>query len=397
MNDREILCAAAGRTHREFLALPYRLHRDDPQFVPPLRRDQRALFDRAHHPFFGHADAEFFVARRQGRTVGRVEALVNHAHNGAHGDRVGFFGAFECERDPESARLLLDRAAAWLHARGMEVMRGPVTHSTNEECGLLVEGFEDPPFVGMSYNPPYYGALLEGAGLAKVKDLHAWEVTLDGPAPEPLQRLAALVRRRSRVTIRHVDADDYVAESRRVMDVYNAAWEHNWGFVPLTGAEFAYAAEQLRPLVTRYPDGALIAESDGRPVGVCLAILDVNQALIRVRSGRLFPFGFLRLRRALARVAQARVLALGVRPELRGSGLDALLVMEIIEAGRRHGIRRAQLGWTLEDNWAVRATIDGAAGSMGLRRSATYRLYERSLTCERAKADSTVVRPGRIR
>jgi hypothetical protein len=210
----EIVPADGGRARAEFLDLPYRLHGRDPRFVPPLRREQKALFDRARHPFFRHAEAAFFLARRDGRPVGRVEAVVNHAHNRFHGDHVGFFGAFECESSPEVAGALLGQAAGWLRARGRDVMRGPVTHSTNEECGLLVEGFDEPACVGMPQNPPFYAALLEGAGLVKAKDLHAWSIALDGPVPEPLRGAALLARRRAKVRVRHVDLARWAQETR---------------------------------------------------------------------------------------------------------------------------------------------------------------------------------------
>ncbi len=374
----EIVPADGGRARAEFLDLPYRLHGRDPAFVPPLRRDARHLFDRARHPFFRHAEAAFFVARRAGRPVGRVEAVVNHAHNRFHDDRVGFFGAFECEDAPPTAAALLERAAAWLGARGRDVMRGPVTHSTNEQCGLQVEGFDAPAFVGMPQNPAYYAALLEGAGLRKAKDLHAWGLTLDEP-PLLLRGAAARARRRAGVRVRPVDMRRYARETLLVMDLYNACWERNWGFVPLTEAEFTHTAEQLRPLIARHPGGLLIAEVDGRPAGFCLAVADANQALIGLRDGRLLPLGWLRLGLGLRRVNQARLLALGIRPEFRAAGLDAIFAFELLELGRRSGHRRVEIGWTLEDNQAVRTIIEHAVGVLGVRRTRTYRLYDRPL------------------
>ena len=375
----EIVSAEGGRARAQFLDLPYHLHHDDPRFVPPLRRDQKTLFDRSRHPFFQHADAGFFLARRDGRPVGRIEAVVNHAHNRFHDDRVGFFGAFECEPSEAVAAALIERAAEWLRARNLDVMRGPVTHSTNEECGLLVDGFEQPPFVGMPYNPPHYAALLEAAGLTNAKDLHTWELLLDGSISELLEQFAAMVRQDGRLRIRHVDLTNYAREVRVLMDLYNACWERNWGFVPLTEAEFMFTAEQLRPLVARYPEGAVIAEVDGEPAGFCLAVADANQALIKLRTGRLLPFGFLRLSLGLRRVTQARLLALGVRAEFRRSGLEAVFALELMKLGQRLGFCRAELGWTLEDNRAVRRIIERAAAAVTLRRAKTYRLYDLAL------------------
>ena len=375
MPSLEIVPVAKGRAWREFIDLPYRLHGGRPNFVPPLRRDHRELFDRARHPFFLHADAALFLARRDGRPVGRIEAIVNHAHNQFHNDRVGFFGGFECEDDRAVSDALLDSAARWLASRGMDVMRGPATHSTNEECGLLIEGFDEPPMVGMPYNPPYYAALLEGFGLKKAKDLFAWEIRADQTIPDKIARVAELVRKSTDVVLRQVNFADYAAEIGRAMDVYNAAWARNWGFVPLTEAEFVYAAKQLRPVFARFPEGALVAEVGGRPVAFCLAILDVNQALARLQGGRLFPFGFWTLLRGLKRVRQARIMALGIRPEYRHRGVDALLYFELLTRGRRLGYQRAEIGWTLEDNRAMNRAI-----LLGGRHHKTYRFYDVALT-----------------
>jgi GNAT superfamily N-acetyltransferase len=374
MPSLEIVPVAKGRAWREFIDLPYRLHGGRPNFVPPLRRDHRELFDRARHPFFLHADAVLFLARRDGRPVGRIEAVVNHAHNQFHGDRVGFFGGFECEDDRAVADALLDSAARWLAGRGMDVMRGPATHSTNEECGLLIDGFDEPPMVGMPYNPPYYAALLEGFGLAKAKDLFAWEIRADQTIPEKIVRVAEIVRKSTNVVLRQVNFADYAAEIGRAMDVYNSAWARNWGFVPLTEAEFVYAAKQLKPVFARFPEGALVAEVGGRPVAFCLAIMDVNQALARLRGGRLFPLGFWTLLRGLKRVRQARIMALGIRPEYRHRGVDALLYFELLSRGRRLGYHRAEIGWTLEDNRAMNRAI-----LLGGRHHKTYRLYDVAL------------------
>jgi GNAT superfamily N-acetyltransferase len=374
MPSLEIVPADSGRALRRFIDVPYRLLGHDPHFVPPLRRERRNLFDQRRHPFFHHAEAAFFLAQRDGRPVGRIEAMVNHAHNRFHDDRVGFFGAFESENDRTVSDALLSCAARWLSQRYMRVMRGPVTHSTNEECGLLVEGFEEPPMIGMPYNPPYYGELVEAFGLAKAKDLYAWEVLGSQTIPDKIQRVAEIVRKRTNVVVRLVNLGNYTSEIQRVMSVYNASWGRNWGFVPLTEAEFVHAAEQLRPLLAHFPEGALLAEVDGRPIGFCLAVVDANQALARVRDGRLFPFGFWNLYRGLKRVDQVRVMALGVRPEFRHSGIDALIYLELLSRGQRLGYRRAEIGWTLEDNRAMNRAI-----RMGGRHHKTYRLYDAPL------------------
>ena len=374
MSAIDIVPAETGNAFRAFIDLPYRLHRNHGYFVPPLRRERRDLFDKARHPFFRHAEAAFFLARRNGRPVGRIEAIVNHAHNQFHDDRVGFFGAFESEDDRAVSDALLERAARWLGERGLRVMRGPVTHSTNEETGLLIEGFEEPPMIGMPCNPPYYAALLEAFGLAKAKDVYGWEVRAEQTIPEKIHRVADIVRKDTNVVVRRANFADYAGEIRRAMGVYNSSWTRNWGFVPLTEAEFVHSADQLRPVLERFPEGVLLAEVGGRAVGFCLAVLDVNQALARVRDGRLFPFGFWHLYRGLRRIDQIRVMALGIRPEFRHRGIDALMYLELLSRGQHLGYRRAEIGWTLEDNRAMNRAI-----RMGGRHHKTYRLYEAAL------------------
>ena len=370
----EIIPADTGNAFRAFIDVQYRLYRNQPHFVPPLRRERLDLFDKARHPFFRHAEGAFFLARRDGRPVGRIEAIVNHAHNEFHGDRVGFFGAFESENDRTVSDALLASAARWLSERRLQVMRGPVTHSTNEETGLLIEGFDEPPMIGMPYNPPYYATLLEAFGLTKAKDVYGWEIRAEQTIPEKIHRVADMVRKSTNVVVRPANFADYAGEIRRAMAVYNASWTRNWGFVPLTEAEFIHAADQLRPVLERFPEGVLLAEVGGRPVGFCLAVLDVNQALVKVRDGRLFPFGFWHLYRGLRRIDQIRVMALGILSEFRHRGIDALLYLELLSHGQRLGYRRAEIGWTLEDNRAMNRAI-----LMGGRHHKTYRLYEAPL------------------
>ena len=369
----EILGAESGRAHRDFVALPYRLYRNDPRFVAPLRRERRDLFSKARHPFFAHADAAFFVARRAGRTVGRIEAIVNHAYGARHEPRTGFFGAYECEHDRAASDALLAAAADWLRQRGMTAMRGPFTHSQNEEYALLVDGFDAPPAVQLAYNPPYYGELLESYGLRPTRDLHAWWADTNADIDPRLLRVAAAIRKRGRVTVRPLRVADYEAEVDRAEHLLNAVLAETRGFVPVTSEELRFAAAQFRSLFR--PELVLFAEVAGNAAGIVLAIPDFNQALARVPDGRLFPFGWLRIARGLRAIDQLRLMALGVRPEYRRRGIEVLLVLELREAARRLGYRGGELSMVWEDNAAIHGTI----AAMGGRRTKTYRLYETNL------------------
>jgi len=369
----EIVAADAGGAHRQFVDLPYRLYRDDPRFVAPLRRERRDLFSKKRHPFFAHADAAFFLARRAGQVVGRIEAVVNHAYGALHDARTGFFGAYECARDRAASDALLDAAAAWLRARGMTAMRGPFTHSQNEEYALLVDGFDAPPVVQLAYNPPYYAELLEGHGLRRVRDLHAWWADVDREPDARLLRVAAAIRRRGRISVRRLRVSDYDAEVDRAERLLNEVLARTRGFVPVTGAELRFAAQQFRSLFR--PELVLFAEVDGVPAGIALAMPDFNQALSRVRDGRLFPLGWLRIARGLRAIDQLRLMALGVRPGYRRRGIELLLCLELREAARRLGYRGGELSMVWDDNGAIHPTI----AAMGGRRAKTYRIYERSL------------------
>ena len=364
--------AVRGRHHRErFIALPYTLHRGDACWAPPLRRDVRLRLSRKKNPFFAHAAAEHFLAERGGTVVGRITAIENRAHNDFHSDRVGFFGFFECARDPEAAAALFDAAGEWLSARGLDVMRGPVSFSTNDEAGLLVEGFDTPAVLMMPHNPPYYAALVEGAGFRKAKDLLAYQRRFDTP-PQRLHEAARRLSARRGITVRALDMKRFDAEVEVVKELYNQAWERNWGFVPLTDAEIDFLAAQLRPVVV--PDLIAFAEHQGRPIGFAVVLPDLNVALRKNPRGRFFP-GILRVLLASRRIDRVRVLLLGTVREWRGKGVDALLDGKVWAEAHRRGYRWAEAGWILEDNQPMR---NGLA-NLGFEVYKKYRLYEKRL------------------
>jgi GNAT superfamily N-acetyltransferase len=370
----EIRPVATSADRRRFLRLPWSIYPGRyPAWVPPLLREERQRIDPERSPFFEHGTVELLLAWRAGRPVGRIAAIENRLHNEFHGDRVGFFGLFESVDDPEVAGALLDAAAAWLRGRGLERMRGPVNFSTNDEAGLLVENFDDPPCILMTYNPPYYAGLLEGWGLRKAKDLLAYEGRSSEMDRDRRRRLERLLKRsRHEIRARSIDMKRFEEEVALVRDLYNAAWERNWGFVPMTDAEVEHMAKQLKSVID--PDLTLIGTVDGEPAGFALALPDVNQAL-RHANGRLFPFGIFKLLWHLRRVDRLRVVTLGLLPRHRRSGLDALFYWEIFGRGTDKGYHRAESSWVLEDNHPMLRALD----KMGFRHYKTYRLYERAL------------------
>lgn len=370
----EVGPVTSRRDRRSFLRLPWRIYRGRcPAWVPPLLADERRRLDRRRNPFFEHGEVQPFLARREGRPVGRVAAIENRLHNEFHGDRVGFFGLFECEDDEEAAGALLDRGAAWLRNRGLTSMRGPVTLSTNEIVGTLLDDFDDPPTVMMPYNPPYYPHLLEGWGLAKAKDLVAYYCRVADVLEERFDALdRVLSRSRQKLSARPLAMKRFAAEVDLIREIYNSAWERNWGFVPMTDTEVDHMARQLRPVID--PELALIGEIDGRPAGFALALPDVHQALRRI-DGRLLPLGWVKLLWGMRRIYRVRILTLGIRPEHRRSGLDSLLYREVFRRARERGYDGGESSWILEDNRLMCRALE----KMGFRRTKTYRVYERAL------------------
>lgn len=365
---------AEGGAFRDFLRLPHRLYAGIPQWVAPLTRDVREMFDPRRHPFHLHSEVQPFVAYAGGRAVGRIAAIHNRNHVAFHEEPVGFFGFFETEDDPAVAQALFETAGGWLRERGLETMRGPTSFSTNEEAGLLVKGFEFPPVVMMPYNPASYVALVEGAGFEKAKDLIAYRLGTSIP-PESLVHRERKLSARLGVRTRTLRMDDFDAELERVRDLYNRAWEKNWGFVPMTDPEIGHMAKQLKPLVARQPAQVIFAETEkGDTIGFALWLFDYNRAL-RHAKGRLFPFGLLKVLRHMRGIDFCRVLTLGLVPEARGQGIDNLLIMALFRHGRAAGIMGGEFSWILEDNVSMRKPLERIGSEIYKR----YRIYDRPL------------------
>ena len=378
MTERlRVRTARDRRDLKRFIDLPYRLHARDPVWVPPLRRDVELLLSRTKNPFFEHAEAEYFIAELEGEVVGRIAAISNRLHNETHADRVGFFGFFESMDDQAVADALLAAAADWCRQHGHDVLRGPASFSVNDECGLLVDGFDSPPALMMPHNPRYYIPLIERAGFAKAKDLWVYQGGTEEhyvPVPERLARGTELIRQRQGITLRSLNMKDFQGEVERIKELYNGAWEKNWGFVPMTEHEIDHLAEQFKPVVI--PEMVPMAEKDGKLIGFGIALPDLNVVFRRHRSGRLFPMILdLLWSLKMKRIRRARILLLGVHPEYRGKGIDAMLYHWIWTRSGERRIYWGEAGWILEDNPAMNAGLE----KMTFRVYKTYRLYDRSI------------------
>ncbi|MBV9504633.1 MAG: N-acetyltransferase [Acidobacteriia bacterium] len=361
--------AADKQALNTFVELPYRLYRDLPHWVPPLRIAVKELLDRGKHPFYKNAEAEFFLARRDGQTVGRIAAIIDRAHNSFHHEDAGFFGFFECADDPAVAEELLHRARQWVFERGAKLLRGPVNPSTNYECGMLVDGFDADPQVMMPYNPPYYPSLMERAGLRKAKDLLAYASTPDRVQLQKIEHAAKRVYAKTGVRVRPIDMKDFAREVERIWKVYGAAWSRNWGFVPMSREEFFLMGKEMKQILK--PDLVLVGEAGNQMVGFALALPDVNQALKPAR-GRLFPTGLLKILYHQRRINSVRVLALGVVPEHRASGVAAAFYATLVQNARKLGYKTCEMSWILEDNALMNRSLE----VMGAKRYKTYRIYE---------------------
>ena len=355
----------------EFIKLQWKFYTDHPQWVPPLIFDRKKLLDTRKNPFFQHADIQLFIAEKNGAPVGRIAALTNANHNAVHQDNTGFYGFFESINDQDVANALFEAAAAWLRGKGKDRMRGPMNPSINDEMGLLIDGFDRPPQILMTYNPRYYADLHEGFGLTKVKDLFAYLLTKDTVLTPKLERGQALVRQRYNLNVRDVDFKNIKSEVRILKDLYNRGWEKNWGAVAMTDAEFDFLAKDLTQVLGNFREFAFLVEKDGIPVGFSLTLPDINQILITNKRGWMIP-GIFKLLTGSKKIDQLRMIVLGLLPEYRGKGIDAVLYYEVIQRGLKRGIMSAEASWILEDN----VMINRAMQMMNAVPYKIYRMFE---------------------
>ncbi|MEM7222912.1 MAG: dATP pyrophosphohydrolase [Pseudomonadota bacterium] len=361
-----------------FIALPERLYDGQAGFVAPLRLERGDALSRAKNPYFEHAKAEYWLAWRDGRPVGRISAQIDELTQVRHGAGLGQFGCLDAEDDPAIFQALTGAAEAWLKDAGMTRCQGPFSLSINQQCGLLVEGYDEPPMMMMDFAPPYAAQRLAEQGYAKVMDLLAYDYTAEQPPPpgaEWLERLTA----DGRVVLRRLDKGRYRQELDVILDIFNDAWSENWGFVPFTEAEMSHIAAELKPILR--PEMVWIAEIEGEAIAMIVCLPNLAEAFEGL-SGKLLPFGWLKLlwRLKVKGLKSGRVVMMGLRKAHHGSPIGSAIVLMLIEELRESlikiGYRRAEMSWILEDNWRMRAVIEGIGG----RHSKTYRIYEKALT-----------------
>lgn len=375
MSELTVRAVEGRRELREFILLPFRLYEGAEQWVPPLISERKRHLDRRKNPFFAHADAEYFLARRGEEIVGRISAQIDRRFNEIHANDWGQFGFFESENDPEVAAALLEGAREWLRERGRDHMIGPLDFSTNHECGLLVEGHELRPQILENWHHPYYGELLEGAGLLKAMDLYKWSLHVSGrdQVMPIIFELAEKLEPDHGITIRGMRRRNMAAEIAGFMEIYNAAWEKNWGFVPLTASEIEHYAAELKPILDE--NWAMVAEtSEGETVGVALTLPDYNQVLKKL-GGRLLPFGWIRALREKRRIDAVRVFALGVKPEYQHTGVAAGLYARHFDMAAKTPQNGGEMGWILEVNEPMNKAMEGMGGEIVKR----YRIYGQDL------------------
>jgi hypothetical protein len=365
-----------------FLHIPWTLGmKSDPNWIPPLLDDYRRSLNPKKSPFLKHGEVKCFLAFQDGDPVGRISAQTDADFDKQWPDEkgVGFFGFFDSRNDPAVASALFDAAGAWARSKGRTRLRGPFTLDSKGEVGVLIDGFDTPPRIGMPHNRPYVGALIESAGLDKAKDFYAWWYT-SGHIDERTKRIAERTLQLPNVRVRPMDLAQFEREVNIVRDVYNSAWSQNWNFTPFTSDELAIIATEYKMFVD--PEIALVAEVDGKPAAMCFAIPDVNE-MVKDFDGELMrrPLNLARLlwRLKFNRPKHARLLMLGVKEEYRASHrygtLAAVLYVEVARRGAARGYVGGELSWTLEDNVMINRGIE----RMGARKYKTYRVYEKQI------------------
>ena len=375
MPPLQVIQVESRADRNAFIKFPWKIYKNDPAWVPPLVIERKEFLSRKH-PFYEHGDAALFLARAGGEIVGRIMASDDPNYNALHQANVGCFGLFESIDDQAVANALFEAAAGWIRRKGREEIIGPIDYSTNYVCGLLIDGFQHSPTLLTSHNPPYYRQLIEGWEFEKAIDLYAWWFSDFAEAAARLRRLTSRMKDRQPASIRPADLKNLEKEGRRIREIYNEAWEKNWGFVPFAEREIDYMTKELKPIVES--DLTLLAEVEGQPVGFILAVRDINVVLQKI-NGRLtwfgLPIGLIKLLYYRRRIKKGRLIALGVIPKYRRRGVAEALVLRIIEEGMIKRGGAGELSLTLENNFMINRFLE----AIGAQKYKTYRIYRRLL------------------
>ena len=375
----DIVAVSSSRDLRRFVDLPWQVcnPKDHPQWVPPLRIAVRDALDTKNNPFYREAARELFLALRNGKPVGRIAAIENRAHNNFHDDRVGFFGFFECKEDQEAANALFDAAESWLRERRLDTMRGPMNPSTNHECGMLVDGFEHHPMIMTTWNERYYPTLVDAAGFVKAKDLLAYRMSLETEQPFALPERYQLdlerVAQADRITFRDIDLRDFPREIERCWEIYNQAWEKNWGFFPMSHDSFVHEAQILKFIL--WKDLTFVVEVNGDPAAFAVLLPDYHRAYKAVGNGRLLPTGIFKILAAKPRLKGIRIAILGIKPKYRTRSIFALFASETYKRGKARGLVEGEASWIVEDNDKLNRPLR----SLGLNTYRRWRIYDRAI------------------
>ena len=371
MVDLQVRPVDTRAEQKRFIRLPWRTYANDPCWMPPLVMAQEELLGFRPHPFYEKSRSQSFLASRGGTDVGRITAIVNAGHIERYREQRGFFGFFECDDDPAAARALFGAARDWLHAQGMTCIRGPANPSLNYECGLLIEGFDTPPFFMMTHNRPYYAGLVEDNGFHKVEDLFAFfgHMSMLESIDQKLGVMVEGVKERFGVTVRPLDRRRFAEEVRMFLNIYNSSLTGTWGFVPLTAGEVDHMAASLKHLIV--PELALVAEVEGKPIGTVFCLLDYNPR-IKAINGRLFPFCFLKLLWNKRGIKRMRAISTNVIPEYQAWGVGLVLHAALVPRLYEWGMDEVEFSWVLESNHLSRRTLE-RGGALVTKK---YRLYQ---------------------
>jgi len=356
----------------DFIKLPWKIYKDDNNWVPPLISEKKAFFNPEKNPFYEHAEVILFLAERNNEIAGRIAGIVNYKHIETHQEKAGFFGFFEAVEDFKVTEGLLDEVKDWLKSKGMEIMRGPMNFSVNDELGFLLEGFDSPPCFMMPYNHKYYLDFMERYGMTKAKDLYAFYGDENNLPPERFIRIAKKIRKKGDLVVRKLNLKDFDSEIEKVKKIYNLAWSKNWGAIPMTDEEFEHLAKDFKKIVD--PDLVFIAEVNGEPAGFSMALPNLNP-LLKKLNGRLFPFGIFKLlwyTKVHKIIDGIRILTLGVIHKYQKRGIDTIFYVETYNNAMKKGYNWGEMSWVLEDNFLLNRALETFRAKLYKK----YRIYE---------------------